>query len=132
MAKTAGRLCVIKKATATIAGGRTVGVTVNGSPIDVTDQGDLGFQTMLGDVLTGRSLGLTIDGYEEDSILRDIAMAADPAGHFMTDLTFVYPNGDIISGAFVMTGYSESGAYQDGQTFNATFTSNAAWTFTAA
>ena len=44
MVKTAGRLCVIKKSTTTIGGGRTVSITVNGSPINVEDQGDAGFQ----------------------------------------------------------------------------------------
>lgn len=132
MAKTAGRLCVIKKAATTIGGGRTVGITVNGSPINVEDQGDLGFQTMLADVLTGRSIELSIDGYEEDQVIRDIAMATTATGHFMTDITFEYPNGDTISGDFVLASYSETGAYEDGQTFTATFSSDGQWTYTPA
>ena len=130
MAKTAGRLCVIKKAATTIGGGRTVGITVNGSPINVEDQGDLGFQTLLADVITGRSLELTIDGYEEDQVLRDIAMATTSTGQFLDDITFEYPNGDAISGAFFLASYSETGAFEDGQTFTASFTSDAAWTYT--
>lgn len=132
MAKTAGRLCVIKKSATTIGGARNVGITVNGSPINVEDQGDLGFQTMLADVLTGRSLELSVDGYEEDQVIRDIALASNSTGQFMTDLTFEFPNGDEISGDFVLSGYSETGAYEDGQTFNATFSSDGAWTYTQA
>jgi predicted secreted protein len=131
MAKTPGRLCVIKKNTTTIAGGRTVGMTVNGSPINVEDQGDSGFATYLPDVLTGQSIELTIEGYEEDQVLRDISLGT-ASGKFLTDLTFDFPNGDEISGDFVMTAYSETGAYEDGQTFNATFGSDGAWTFTGA
>lgn len=132
MAKTAGRLCLIKKNDTPIGGIRTAGMTVNGSPIDVTDQGDSGFQTFLADILTGRSIQLTGDGYEEDQVIRDVAMASAATGHFMTDITFEFPNGDEISGDFVLTGYSETGAYQDGQTFTCTFSSDGAWTYTQA
>lgn len=132
MAKTAGRLCVIKKNAVTIGGIRTAGMTVNGSPIDVTDQTDEGFQTFLAGILTARSIQLTGDGYEEDQVIRDVAMSPTATGHFMTDLTFEFPNGDEISGNFVLTGYSETGAYQDGQTFTCTFSSDAAWTYTQA
>ena len=130
MAKSAGRLCVIKKAATTIGGGRTVGITVNGSPINVEDQGDLGFQTLLAGVITGRSIELTIDGYEEDQVIRDIAMSSTPTDKFMTDITFEFPNGDVISGDFFLSSYSETGAYEDGQTFTSAFTSDAAWTYT--
>jgi predicted secreted protein len=132
MAKQAGRLCVIKKAAATIGGGRTVGITVNGSPINVEDQGDEGFATYLSGILTGRSIELTIEGYEEDQVLRNIAMASTSTGQFVSDLTFEFPNGDGISGDFVMTAYSETGAFEDGQTFSATFSSDGTWTYTDA
>jgi predicted secreted protein len=130
MAKTAGRLCVIKKNAVTIGGGRNVSITVNGSPINVEDQGDDGFQTLLSGVITGRSIELSIDGYEEDQVIRDIAMASTATGQFMDDLTFEFPNGDEISGDFFLASYSETGAYEDGQTFTATFTSDGTWTYT--
>ncbi len=60
MAKTAGRLCVIQKNSTTIGGGRTVGVAVNGSPINIEDQGDEGWANFLSGVLTGQSVELTI------------------------------------------------------------------------
>lgn len=129
MAKAAGRLCVIKKNAVTIGGGRTVGLTVNRAPIDVQDQGDSGYVTYLAGVMTGQSIELTIDGYEEDQVLRDLALGA-PAGVFLTDITFDFPNGDEVSGDFVLTGYSETGAHEDGQTFTATFGSDGAWTYT--
>lgn len=131
MAKASGRLCVIKKNTTTIAGGRTVGMSVAGTPIDVQDQGDSGFNTYLSGILTGQSIELTIEGYEEDQVLRDLSVGA-ASGKFLTDLTFEFPNGDEISGNFVMSAYSETGAYDDGQTFNATFMSDGAWTYTPA
>jgi predicted secreted protein len=131
MAKTAGRLCVIKKAATTIGGIRTAGMTVNGSPINVEDQGDNGFATYLSGILTGQSLEITGEGYEEDQVLRDIALGV-ASGRFMSDITFEFPNGDEISGNFVLSGYSETGAFEDGQTFTATFTSDGSWTYTEA
>lgn len=132
MAKTAGRLCVIKKNNVTIGGGRTVSMTVNGAAINVEDQGDLGFQTFLPDVITGRSIELSIDGYEEDQVIRDVALATTSTGQFLTDITFEFPNGDEISGDFFLASYSETGAYEDGQTFTATFSSDGSWTYTPA
>lgn len=132
MAKTTGRLCLIKKNAVTIAGGRTVGITVNGAPIDVQDQGDEGFVTHLSGILTGRSLEITIDGYEEDQVIRDIATDGNAASSFLTDLSFEFPNGDTITGNFTLTSYGETGAYEDAQTFTAGFTSDGQWTFTGA
>jgi predicted secreted protein len=132
MAKSAGRLCVIKKGGTAIAGGRTVGVSWNGAPIDITDQSDSGMQTFLDNVLSSDTLELTIDGMEEDQVLRDIAMNAVNSAKFLADLTFTYPNGDVISGDFILTSYSETGGYEDAQTFTATFTSDGTWTYTPA
>lgn len=132
MAKTAGRLCVIKKNGTTIGGGRTVNMTVNGAPIDTTDQNDNGFTNYLADILTGRSLQFSIDGQEEDQVLRDIALATAADTHFLDDLTFEFPNGDEISGNFVMSAYAETGPYGEAQTFNATFMSDGQWTYTQA
>lgn len=130
MAKAAGRLCVIKKNAVTIAGGRTVGITWNGAGIDVTDQNDSGIQTFLDQVLTGDTLEITIEGIEEDQVLRDIAFNTSGATKHLSDLSFVFPNGDAITGDFIMTSYAETGAYEDAQTFNATFVRNGAHTYT--
>lgn len=132
MAKLSGRLCVIKKNGATIGGARTVGMSVNGSPVNVEDQGDAGFATYLDGILTGRSLELTLEGYEEDQVIRDIALAPTATGQFLNDITFEFPNGDEISGNFVLTGYTETGAYEDGQTFSVTLSSDGQWTYTQA
>lgn len=129
MAKTAGRLCVIKKGAATIGGAKTVGFAVNGSPVDVQDQGDNGFQTLLAGVITGQSISLTIEGYEEDNVLRDLALGA-ASGRFLTDITLESPDGDVLSGDFFLAAYSETGEFEDGLTFSAEFTSDGAWTHT--
>lgn len=130
MAKQDGALFVLKKGSTVIGGGRTVGMTVNGTPINTTDQGDGGIAEYLAGVLTGRSIDFSVDGQEEDQVLRDIAMSSDSADSFFTDLTFTFGNGDILAADFVMTGYTETGAYEDAQTYTANFASDGAWTFT--
>lgn len=130
MAKASGRFCVLKKGITAIGGGRTVAVTVSGEPIDVQDQGDSGFATFLAGILNNQRLEVTIDGYEEDQVLRDIAFGA-ASGKFLTDLTLEFPNGsNTIAGDCVLTSYNETGAYEDGQTFNATFVWDGGWTYT--
>lgn len=127
----AGRACVIKKSAATIAGARTVGMSVNGSPIDITDQGDAGFLTVLDGVLTDRSIVLTIEGVEDGNVLRDLALGAD-ADVFLSDITLNFADGDTLAADFVMTGYTEGSPYKDATTFGATFTTTGTWLHTKA
>lgn len=131
MAKTAGRLCVIKKNGTTIAGMRNVSFASNGQPIDVSDQGDGGWLNYLAGVLVGRSVVISGDGYEEDQVFRDLSLGAE-SGWFLTDITFEFPNGDEISGNFVMTQYEEGASYDDGQTFSVSLSSNGTPTYTQA
>lgn len=128
----AGRDMLVKKNNVAIAGGRTTGFSVDGTAIDVSTQGDSGFKTYLAGVMTDRSISLTIEGVETDQVLRDAALANDPSARFMSDLTFEAPNGDELSGNWILSAYSETGAYQDAVTFSATITSNGAWTFAGA
>ncbi len=129
MAKSAGKLNLIKKDGVAIGGGKNTGFSVNGSPIDVQDQGDDGFQTLLDGVVTGQSIGLSLEGYEEDQVLRDLALGP-ASGRFLDDITFEAANGDEISGSFFLSVYEETGEFEDGTTFKAAFTSNGPWTFT--
>lgn len=131
MAKNAGRLCLIKKAGTAIAGLLTNSISVAGDPIDIHDKGDLGIVEFLSNTMTNKVLEIGGEGYEEDNILRDIALGAD-SGKFLTDITYVFANGDSISGNFVLTAYSENADRDDGEKFNASFKSNGAWTFSPA
>jgi len=131
MAKNPGRDCLIKKGGTAIAGLLTNTISVAGEPIDITDKGDAGVVDYLDDTMTGLQLEITGEGYEEDNVLRDLALGA-VSGKFLSDLTYDFGNGDTISGNFVMTSYSETAADEDGEKFNVTFKSKGAWTFTAA
>lgn len=126
MTKTAGRLCVIKKGTTTIGGLKVNSIKVSGEPIDVQSKSDLGIATMLADILTNQSLEITGEGVQEDEVLRNLAFGP-VAGRFLTDIKYVFGNGDTITGDFVLTSYSENADMNDGETFNVTFVSDGAW-----
>ena len=132
MAKSAGRDCLVKQGSTTIAGGRTTGITWNGTPIDTTDQGSSGVQEFLDNVLASDTCEITIEGQEEDSVLHDLAFSGTASDKFISDLGFFFPNGDSVVGAFVMSTYSETGEYEDATKFTASFTRNGAHAFTQA
>jgi predicted secreted protein len=132
MAKSNGALFVLKKKNVVIGGGRALSMSVNGTPINTTDKNSSGFAEYLAGVLTGRSLEFSADGQEEDQVLRNLALSSDGKDVFLDDLTFNFGNGSVISGSFVMTGYTENGPYEDAQTYTANFGSDGAWVFTPA
>jgi predicted secreted protein len=132
MAKSAGRLCVIKIATASVAGARVTGMTLSGTPIDVSDNGDAANIAYLADEMSEETMELTVSGVEDGQVLRDAAMSTDPANRHYSNLTFEFPNGDEISGSFIMTNYTETGDYREAQTFDATFVRNGQHTYTPA
>lgn len=131
MAQQNGAAFLLKKNSVTVAGGRTLSLTVNGTPINTTTKGDGGVQEYLAGVLTGISLELSFEGIEEDGVLRGLALGA-ASGKFLTDVTVEFPDGDTLSGDLILTNYAETGSYEDAQTFTATIISDGAWTYTPA
>ena len=129
MAKQAGRLFVVKIGGTTVAGAREVSMTVNGSTIDATDADDTSYRKILDGEITDRSIDISISGLETDGVLKGISLGP-ASGWFISNLTLEWPNGDEISGAFVMGPYSSTGPYKDALTFSTSFMSDGAWTFT--
>ena len=132
MAKAAGRKSLLKKASTTIAGVRVTGITLDSTPIDITDNDSAGLQTLMSDSAL-QVLGITVSGVESDHVLRDIAL--DPStSQLLTDLTFTFADSpgakDVISGNFYMTNYKEDNDFKDAVQFSATFTSSGTWTRT--
>lgn len=127
----AGRDFLIKKATVTIAGGKTTTMKVNGSPINVENQTDSGVQKLLDGVITGQSIELSFEGYEEGNVLRDLALGP-AADRFLDDITLSFSDGDALACDFFLSEYEETGEMEDGVTFTATFMSNGAHTHTKA
>ncbi|VDC31422.1 hypothetical protein [Pseudogemmobacter humi] len=129
MAKQAGRLATLKVGASTIAGVRVLNINWNGTPIDTTDQNDAGFQTFLVGVMATDTLELTVEGLEEDQVLRKAALKSGQSAKFIADAEFKFPNGDTITGDFVLTTYTEGQPYDNATSFNATFVRNSAHTF---
>ena len=127
----AGRDYLIKKNGTTIAGITAVNMTVNGAPVSNEDQTDKGFAAYLPCIMVDRSLEFGAEGVLLGDVLHDIALdTADVSPSFLADVTFEAPNGDVISGDFVMSGYTEGAPFKEAMTFTCTFTSDGAWTFT--
>jgi TP901-1 family phage major tail protein len=131
MPAVSGRTLLIKKAATAIAGFRTNTISVDGSPVDITDKGDAGFQTMA-DFAGRKSIELSGDGVWKANTLSAIGMAGVATGHLLTDITMVNGNGDTIDGDFYLSSYEETGADDGAVEFSATLQSSGAWVLTPA
>lgn len=130
MAQTAGRDFAVKKNSTTIASVRTKSVTWNGTPIDTTNDDDDGDTSYLADEFANTTLEISVEGLTDDDVLSDIAFTATHADKHLSDITLERPNGDVISGNFIVTNYVETGAYEDAVTFTATLVRNGTHTWT--
>jgi len=130
MANAAGRDFVVKKNTTTIASVRTKTVTWNGTPIDTTNDDDNGATSYLADEFANTTLEITVEGLTDDDVLSDLAFEATSSSKHLSDITLERPNGDVIAGTFILTNYSETGAYEDATTFTATLVRNGIHTWT--
>lgn len=132
MPKQAGRLATFSSGGTPIAGVRVTNINWNGTPIDVTDQNDAGIQTFLNSVIATDTLELSVEGLEEDQVIRKAALKNGETAKFFADAEFAFPNGDEITGDFILTAYSEGNPYDNATTFTATFVRNGAHVFTDA
>lgn len=132
MANTAGRDFVVEKNSVAIASVRQKSVKWQGTPIDTTNDDDDGAMTYLADEFASTSLELSVEGLTDDDVLSDLAFATDHASKHLADITLTKPNGDAISGTFIMTNYEETGTYEDAVTFTATLVRSGIHTWTPA
>jgi predicted secreted protein len=119
MAAAAGRALRIKydadgaggSAAVNIAGARTDSLTINNTPIDITDKDDSGVVTLLDDIGT-QSISLSIEGVATDNTLGNLADSATAssalhyfeiaiaslrtyaANFFISDFTYTGEDGD--------------------------------------
>lgn len=130
MANAAGRNFVVKKSTTTIASVRSKSVTWNGTPIDTTNDDDDGATSFLADEFANTTLEISVEGLTDDDVFSDATFVATNSSKHFSDLTLERPNGDVISGTFILTNYVETGAYEDAVTFTATLVRNGIHTWT--
>jgi len=128
MAANVGRNLLLKTGSTVIAGVRTKGIVVAGEVIDVTSDDDGGYRTSLAEA-GQKSLDISVDGITKDAELREAMLTGMTLT--MTGLSIEYPNGDTITGDFLLVSVEESGSYNDAVTFTASIQSSGAWTYTA-
>jgi len=132
MAATTGRTLLLKFGTGTgattVAAARTVGFTIAGEPVDVTNKDTTGQMRELLAAAGIASLqvqvaGLLVSGGTQDSDF------INRAGSRSLDLyTLAFDASNTIVGSFQVTSFGISGGYNDAQEFSATLESSGAWT----
>lgn len=128
-----GRAITVKRGTspALINGVRTKSMSINGSPIDITNDDDAGIRKLM-DEPGEHSMSITVAGITKADTLRVEALNTTDR---VLPTEFGFPgsvsNGKI-AGDFFLAGYTETGEYQGAATFEATFESAGALTYTAA
>lgn len=128
-----GRAVTVKRGAtpALIAGVRTKSLSINGEPIDVTTDDDAAVRTLMAE--PGQlTLEISVSGVTNDDTLRVEALSTTDR---ILPTEFGFPgsvsNGKI-AGDFFLASYTETGEYQGAATFEATFQSAGAMTYTAA
>lgn len=130
MAKAAGRLAVVSKAAAPIAGITSMTIKWGAESIDVTDKDSAGITEVLAAVAS-QQLTLSVEGIYTSPVLRDIAF--DPAASkLLTDLTFKFADAlaakDLITGNFFFGSYEEGNPHDGAVDFSCEFSSSGIWT----
>lgn len=125
-----GRLLLIKIGGTAIAGARTNGMTIDNSPVDITDIASGGFRE-LADFSGQRSMDLSISGIWKDKVFRGKVLASDSA-LLLTDATLDFADGGDIAGDFFIASYEENGEHDGSVAFTATLQSSGSWTYTPA
>lgn len=127
MSAATGRKLIIKRDGTKIAAVVTKSIAINNEPIDITNDDDDGFRTLLEDSGV-RSIDLSVEGVHTDDAMLTAAGSVSPT--LIEDMDIVFPSGLTISGDFRMNNYEDSGESAGRVQFTATFQSTGAWTFT--
>lgn len=123
-----GRALLVKKGGTAIAGGREDRITIDNSPVDITDKASAGYRELASDAGT-RAIDIAISGVWIDKVMRDQAMGTSL---LLTDITVDFADGGDLSGNFYLANYEETGGHDGAVTFTATLQSSGAWTYTTA
>lgn len=129
-----GRSVIVKRASVVVAGCRTKGITINGAPIDVTNDDDAGWRTLLeepGQIEVSISVaGIVLSEQFRSEALSNSARVA--AMNFLYGGFLGSPaNTHGFSGNFYLNSYNEGAEYQGAVTFEAEFLSSGAVTYQA-
>lgn len=121
-----------------IAGVREAGFELAGEPVDVTNNDDSGWRTLL-DAAAVSGMGINVSGVRvNDTLLSDmISGAVAASGDRLKNMIFEFAleSGETtpaqLSGSFYLSSYNETGSHDGETTFDATFMSSGTVTYTA-
>lgn len=120
MAAHAGRAINFEWKAGEIAGVRQKSIAINGEPIDITSDENNGWRTLLLDAPAQQQVDISVSGVTKSSVLKRDWFQGLRDG----ECRFEYPDGSVISGTFLLISYTDTGAYNDATTFEATFQSS--------
>jgi TP901-1 family phage major tail protein len=124
-----GRKLIIEWDTVDLVGIRTKTYSVTNDYVDVTNDDDDGWRTLLADPGL-RSVEVTVGGITVDQILLNEIMKANITGEPL-DIELPTATGAQLSGTFVVSNYEGSGEHDGAYEFSATFMSAGVVTYTA-
>lgn len=122
---------LVYKGSTLIAAVTQKSVNWQGQPIDITSDDSAGDSEYLSTRFANTSLTIEVELFAGDNVFWDAVMATGHAAKFLSDIRLVHPNGDQISGNWIITNYRLTGA-GEAATETATLIRNAIHTFTAA
>lgn len=109
-----------------LLGVREKNIAFNGEPINVTSDEDQGWRTLIPDVANENQIDITLSGVTKDTRLKTDWFAMTRT----RTASFTYPNGDVITGTFMISAFSEGVPYNDAITFECTLQSTGEVTYT--
>lgn len=126
MPAAAGRQVALTWNGSPLLGVREKGITFNGEPINVTSDEDSGWRTLIPDVSNEDQVEVKLTGVSKDTRIK-----TDWFARTRTRTAVVtYPNGDVITGTFMISHFSEGIPYNNAITFETTLQSHGPVTFT--
>ncbi len=131
MAKSNGRDLIINKDGSPIAAVTSKTVTVNGEPVDVTNDDSDAWRELLNNAGT-RSIDISFEGYTDDDTLRAIALNPAEGSLFLSDVTIDYPDGGELACDFFFSSLEETGEHDGAVEFSGEMQSSGKPTYTAA
>jgi TP901-1 family phage major tail protein len=111
-----------------VTSARSVDWTLNNSQVDVTTITSAGWKALLQGAGI-QSMAITLSGAWEDAAVEQAVVTAATGNTFL-NLKFTNGNGDEFVGSFAVSSYKRAGTYNGEETYNASFDSNGAVTYT--
>lgn len=124
-----GRELILTVGGQSIAGVQTKGLTCNNTPIDVTDDNSSGWRELM--AIPGlKTVDVPISGVLKNLELIRLFFSSTNGGSQVTTNTLTYADGSVVTGEFFMVSITETGESNGARTFDSTWQSTGAVTFT--